>query len=88
MSERIYISGKITGIENDAELLFTRAENQLRSFGFDVINPMKIQHGHDKSWSSYMKADIMEMLRCDSVYMLSNWFLVRCSKSYTRYCCN
>ncbi len=74
MTKKIYISGKITGmVYEDAFNLFEDTENMLKKQGFDVVNPMKIVHDHDKSWHSYMKEDIKALCDCDEIYMLSNW---------------
>jgi len=71
--ERVYISGKITGLDNHAEL-FEQAEKRLIEQGYEVINPVKINHAeHDQSWESFMKADLVEMFKCDSIYLLENW---------------
>lgn len=69
---KIYISGKITGIDNYAEL-FESAEKLLIEKGFEVINPVKLNHLHDKTWNSYMKEDIKALMDCDAIYMLKNW---------------
>ena len=71
--KKVYISGKITGIENEALMLFEKTEIELRKLGFDVINPMKLPHDHNKTWSEYMKEDIIEMLKCDYICYLENW---------------
>lgn len=73
MATKIYISGKITGIENEARDRFARAERMLSEMGFDVVNPMTINHDHDKSWFSYMREDVKAMCCCDAIFMLSNW---------------
>jgi hypothetical protein len=70
---RIYISGKISGIENEAPLLFEKAENELKAKGFETVNPMTLNHEHDKSWHSYMKEDVKALCDCDNIYMLKNW---------------
>ena len=70
---KVYISGKISGIENEAPELFDKAENYLMSIGHEPVNPMKLNHNHDKSWSSYMKEDIKALCDCDAIYLLSNW---------------
>lgn len=75
----IYISGRISGIENEAPELFESAELLLKSLGYDPINPMKINHNHDKSWESYMKEDIKALLFCKEIYMLNNWIQSRCA---------
>ena len=70
---KTYISGKITGIERDAEMLFESAEIYLIQIGHNPVNPMKLNHEHDKSWHSYMREDIKALCDCDCIYMLSNW---------------
>lgn len=70
---KIYISGKITGIEGEAPALFEEAEKKLCSIGFEIVNPLKLNHEHDKSWHSYMKEDVKALCECDEIFMLSNW---------------
>ena len=73
--KKIYISGKITGlVYEDALSNFNAAEKFLKLAGHEVINPMTIEHNHDKTWESYMKVDLIEMLKCDAVYMLKGWY--------------
>ena len=74
----IYISGQISGLpEAEALSNFEKAKNQLQLMYPDatIISPMhEIDHEHhDKSWESYMKEDIGELLRCDTIAMLPNW---------------
>lgn len=71
--KKIYISGKITGIEKEAETLFANAEKEVIQMGFLPVNPLTINHNHDKSWQSYMKEDVKALCDCDAIYMLSNW---------------
>jgi len=70
---KIYISGKITGIEDEAPMIFKKAEIKLKEQGFDVVNPMNLKHDHDKSWEAYMREDLTAMLTCDYIYMLKNY---------------
>lgn len=70
---KIYISGKITGIEEQAEKLFQVAEDRLTAEGYDVINPFKINLDQNKSWEAYMREDVKALCDCDCVYMLLNW---------------
>lgn len=72
---RIYISGRITGIDyKEAFALFEAAENELIAKGYDVVNPMKVVP-FNKDWSciDYLSADIKLMEKCTHIYMLSNW---------------
>ena len=70
---KYYISGKISGIEDAAPGLFESAEKELKAKGFETVNPMTLNHEHDKSWHSYMREDVKALCECDAIYMLSNW---------------
>jgi len=73
MKEKIYISGKITGLElEDAKLLFNRAELECRAMGLIPINPMRLNHSNAKCWSDYMRTDIKALMDCKFVYALTN----------------
>lgn len=72
----IYISGKITGLE-ESEVIkkFEVAEKRLREIGFtNIINPVTIEHLHDKTWESYILKDIEVLFKCSSIYMLIDWY--------------
>lgn len=74
--KNIYISGKITGLEPEqAAQLFEDAEAFLKTQYPDVaiVNPFTIEHNHDLTWESYMRNDLIAMLKCDTIYMLKNW---------------
>ena len=70
---RVYISGKITGIEGLANDYFKAAEQKLKAAGLTPANPFKFDHDHDKSWESYMRVCIIELCKCNTIYMLPNW---------------
>jgi hypothetical protein len=70
---KIYISGKISGIESIAPALFEQAEMKLIALGWEVINPTTIKHIDLDSWIGCMKTDIIELMKCDCIFMLSNW---------------
>lgn len=71
--KRVYIAGKITGMELQAKNHFQAAENVLSGLGYEVVNPMKLTHAHDKSWEAYMKECIKSLVDCDFIYLLDNW---------------
>lgn len=75
MKQKIYIAGKITGIEDLAAERFDCVENILISEGYEVVNPMKLPHNHDKSWESYMKECITELVKCDGIYLMKGFEL-------------
>ena len=73
---KIYLSGKITGMETEAKYVFAAAEEKLKKEYPDskIINPMKLDHSqHDKSWEAYMKVCIIALCQCDMIAMLPNW---------------
>jgi hypothetical protein len=61
---KCYISGKITNMPEEVYL-------QRFAEGMEEVRAMNMHH--DKSWLSYMKHDIIEMMKCDALYMLNNW---------------
>lgn len=72
---KIYISGKITGLDiKHAEKLFSAAEQELISMGHEPVNPMKLPHEHCQTWHAFMKEDIAVLLECDGIYMLQNFW--------------
>lgn len=71
--KKVYISGKISGIEETAPALFEASEQYLRNNGYEPVNPLTITHAHDKSWHSYMREDIRALCECDAIYLLANW---------------
>jgi hypothetical protein len=70
-----YISGKITGLPfTSARLSFERAEQQVVNLRMVPVNPMKlVPYKPELSWEDYMKEDIAALLKCDSIFMLTNW---------------
>lgn len=71
--KKIYISGRITSIEEQAAVLFQEAKKFLIDQGFEVINPMELDHDHGLSWAEYMRVDIKALCDCQYIYMLKNW---------------
>lgn len=70
---RIYISGKITGLDNYREN-FERAEVALRSYGHIVINPCKMGDIYPSlGWDDYMHLDMALIRLCNAVYFMKNW---------------
>jgi len=69
----VYIAGKITGMEQQAYQLFELYEKALKQKGYIVANPMKLNHEHDKKWSSYMRECISCLMECDKIFLMHNW---------------
>lgn len=79
MQKTIYISGKISGTE-DYEERFLKAEMELRSRGFNVLNPVKSGKWLERylapevpTWVQYMKQAITSMMKADCIYMLKGY---------------
>jgi hypothetical protein len=76
MGNKIYISGKITGLPfEEAKKTFDTAHIDLVQANFEVVNPMDLPHKHDQSWESFMREDLKAMLDCTHIFMLKNWHL-------------
>ena len=79
MQKTIYISSKITGTD-DYKDRFLKAEQKLRSRGFNVLNPVKAGKWLERylapkfpTWVEYMKQDIKAMMLADCIYMLKGY---------------
>lgn len=71
---KIYISGKITGTTDYMER-FAKAEHELTTRGFEVVNPAK-ENAHlpeGTPWKTYMAESLRLLLYCDAIYMLEGW---------------
>lgn len=71
---RVYISGPITGIE-DYMKNFDKAEKELKSVGYSVVNPAKVlsQMPEDTEYKEYKDMSMMMLSMCDGIYMLKGW---------------
>ncbi len=71
---RVYISGAISNNPN-FKLQFELAEASLRSQGFEVINPAKMNDVMPESatWREYMDITLDLLKICDIIYMLDGW---------------
>lgn len=71
---KIYISGKITGLDYaDVEAKFQDAQDLLSDIGFEVVNPLNNGLTKEHSWEQHMVKDIELLLPCDAIYMMNNW---------------
>jgi hypothetical protein len=71
---RIYISGKITGL-NYADVLkkFNDAQDLLESLGFEVINPLNNGLSQSHTWRQHIVRDVEILLPCDAIFMIGDW---------------
>ena len=71
---KIYISGPITG-KTDYMERFEKAEKLLKSKGYSVVNPAKVnaQMPEDTTYEEYMKMSFTMLDMCQYIYMLNGW---------------
>jgi hypothetical protein len=73
---KIYISGRITGLDPDFAIeQFRLAQIKCEQKGFEVINPINLDHSHDKKWVNFMRVDLRSMLHCTDIFMMKDWHL-------------
>ena len=78
---RVYVAGPMTGLPEWNYPAFNAAARDLRALGFDVSNPVEVDHaaGHDvnrdgpQSHRDYMRRDLPEVLSCDAIVVLAGW---------------
>lgn len=72
--EKWYISGRITGLPADeVEEKFAAAQRQIEAFGHEAVSPLDNGVELAAPWEKHMAADLALLLRCDAVYMLTDW---------------
>lgn len=72
---KIYLAGRISN-EPNYFTKFMEAAHELRLCGYDVINPVEINHGQTPSpatWSLCMRNDVRAMLTCEAICLLPDW---------------
>jgi hypothetical protein len=52
---------------------FHAAAKNLRHEGFDAVSPAEICPELGRTWDYYMRKDLTEMLKCDTIYLLKGW---------------
>jgi hypothetical protein len=70
---RLYLSGRVTGLENCREI-FSEAEERLVEAGYEVINPLKMI-SIDAEYSDAMRSCIRMLIedKCKGIALIDNW---------------
>lgn len=71
--KRIYLSGPMSGIPEHNFPAFNREAKRLRLLGFDVVNPVDTNPEPGKAWHDCLRADLVQMLSCDTIALLPGW---------------
>ena len=70
----IYLSGPMTGYKDFNHPHFNEIANDLRSYGYNILNPAENDGGDtSKSWDYYLKMDIRQLTECDAIAVLKGW---------------
>lgn len=78
-----YLSGPMSGLPQWNFPAFERAAVALRAEGIDVLSAHEIQHNEPLGvvgslpWTTYLREDLAELLSCDALIILPNWFTSR-----------
>lgn len=74
MNNKMYISGPITGINYDkAVAAFADAEDRIRQWQYEPVNPINNGVPHESPWHEHMLADLQLLSGCGAIFMLSDW---------------
>ncbi len=73
---RVYIAGKITGMDKaESKAMFDVAKDILNDNDYNAISPFDVcEENPEKHWSDYMGECHSELLRCNAIVMLPNWY--------------
>lgn len=71
---RIYISGKITGLDADVvKRKFADVKELLEEIGFEAVSPFDYVLPDGATWAEHKGKDITMLMSCDAIYMMDNW---------------
>ena len=78
MAKVFYLAGPMSGIEGYNSSAFEEAAAELRTRNFEIVSPWEIAQtlpGKPGSlpYETYVKADIIAMLRCDAIILMKGW---------------
>lgn len=70
---KLYLAGPMTGLPDLNFPAFHAEAARLRALGHVVINPAEINSDPNAKWLDCMRADIAQLVTCDSIAMLDGW---------------
>lgn len=71
--KKIYVAGPMSGLPGLNFPAFHVTAAALRAQGHTVINPAEINPDLGAKWEDCMRADIAQLVTCDSIYLLAGW---------------
>lgn len=79
----IYISGKMTGLEDDGRPIFFAVEKELKEKGYIVVNPAFLPA--EMPYHRCMRIDLAIIPEMDAICMMPNWFASEGAKKEKAY---
>lgn len=78
MCKKCYLSGKVRGLSDEAvRANFADAEKQVRSLGYEVVNPLDIVAEMEEETRMderrVMMALLIELSHCEAIWMVDGW---------------
>jgi len=72
--KKVYISSKMTGLPDFNYPAFDKKAEELRSMGFNVLNPVGIgrKYGTDKSTAFYRRKNLEMLLQADVLFVFGD----------------
>jgi len=78
---KLFLSGRISdGKDNPtnkeiqlARLKFFEIQLKLEDLGCEVVNPFNVKPILGTDWQGYMRATIIELMKCDYIYSIPGW---------------
>lgn len=70
---RIYVAGPMSGLPEHNFPAFNAKADELRNYGWTVLNPA--DHGviDGAQWGDYLRHDIADLATCEAICMLPGW---------------
>ena len=69
----LYVAGPMTGYKGLNYPAFDQAEDALKEFGYNVLNPVRHDDGTSKGWEDYIRLGVADVLKADGVAVLPGW---------------
>ena len=73
MIKNLYVAGPMSGYPGLNHGAFNDATRRLREAGYAVVNPAEVCPDEGAAWLDCMRADIMHLLQCDGIAILTGW---------------
>lgn len=70
----LYVAGPMTGYVENNYPAFNVAAHELRSVGFEVVNPAEFGSDQPTSYTELLKRDLHALLECDGVATIDKWW--------------